>query len=87
MDWNTARTITAPSARRRGVTVFLIVWQLRGGAVFPASHRIPCHSETWVDRAGAFWLVSCAFGPFFGWIVTSVGALSSVILVLVTLHV
>ena len=22
---------------------------------------------------GAFWLVACAFGPFFGWIVTAVG--------------
>jgi hypothetical protein len=25
----------------------------------------------WVDRLGAFWLVSCAFGPFFGWALTS----------------
>lgn len=23
------------------------------------------------DRIGAFWLVACAFGPFFGWIVTA----------------
>ena len=22
------------------------------------------------DRIGAFWLVACAFGPFFGWIIT-----------------
>jgi hypothetical protein len=25
----------------------------------------------WLDRVGAFWLVGCAFGPFFGWIVTT----------------
>ena len=23
------------------------------------------------DRIGAFWLIACAFGPFFGWIVTA----------------
>src|SRR6201999_2194471 len=23
----------------------------------------------WLDRIGAFWLVGCAFGPFFGWLV------------------
>jgi len=25
------------------------------------------------DRIGAFWMVACAFGPFFGWIITAVG--------------
>ena len=25
----------------------------------------------WLDRIGAFWLVGCAFGPFFGWIITT----------------
>lgn len=24
------------------------------------------------DRIGAFWLIACAFGPFFGWIVTAI---------------
>jgi hypothetical protein len=24
------------------------------------------------DRIGAFWLVACAFGPFFGWLVTAI---------------
>ena len=23
----------------------------------------------WLDRIGAFWLVGCVFGPFFGWVV------------------
>jgi len=24
------------------------------------------------DRIGAFWLIACAFGPFFGWIITAI---------------
>lgn len=27
-------------------------------------------------RVGSFWLVACAFGPFFGWLVTAVPALT-----------
>jgi hypothetical protein len=26
---------------------------------------------------GAFWLVSCAFGPFFGWVLTSIAPLTA----------
>lgn len=26
---------------------------------------------SFADRIGAFWLVACAFGPFFGWIITA----------------
>jgi hypothetical protein len=26
----------------------------------------------WADRVGAFWLVSCLFGPLLGWVVTAV---------------
>lgn len=28
------------------------------------------------DRVGSFWLVACAFGPFFGWVVTAASALT-----------
>lgn len=28
------------------------------------------------DRVGSFWLVACAFGPFFGWVVTAAYALT-----------
>lgn len=28
------------------------------------------------DRIGSFWLVACAFGPFFGWLVTAAPALT-----------
>lgn len=28
------------------------------------------------DRIGSFWLVACAFGPFFGWVVTAASALT-----------
>jgi hypothetical protein len=26
----------------------------------------------WADRLGAFWLMACVFGPFLGWVVTSI---------------
>jgi hypothetical protein len=26
----------------------------------------------WLDRIGAFWLVSCAFGPLFSWFLASI---------------
>src|SRR6185295_16967393 len=32
--------------------------------------RVPIEGNL-ADRIGAFWLVACAFGPFFGWIITS----------------
>jgi MFS family permease len=32
----------------------------------PVKHRLD-----WLDRIGGFWLVGCAFGPFFGWAVVN----------------
>jgi len=32
--------------------------------------RVPMEGSL-ADRIGAFWLVACAFGPFFGWMITS----------------
>jgi hypothetical protein len=26
----------------------------------------------WLDKIGAFWLMACVFGPFFGWVIASV---------------
>ena len=39
-------------------------------------NRSDLHSEVPLannigDRIGAFWLVACAFGPFFGWVATA----------------
>src|SRR6266498_63874 len=32
--------------------------------------RVPMEGSI-ADRIGAFWLVACAFGPFFGWLITA----------------
>ena len=59
-----------------GMTIFFVVYCLLAaiGLYFlprPVYHSpVPLRGD-WVDRLGAFWLVSCAFGPFFGWVLTS----------------
>ena len=59
-----------------GTTVFLVVWELLAAIGLYFRPRTEYHSPVrlrgdWLDRVGAFWLVGCAFGPFFGWIVTT----------------
>ena len=60
-----------------GTTVFFVVYCLLAaiGLYFrdrPDYHTpVPLRGD-WADRVGAFWLVSCAFGPFLGWVITSV---------------
>lgn len=60
-----------------GTTVFFVVYCLLAAIGLYFQPRTEYHTPVrlrgdWADRIGAFWLVSCAFGPFFGWIVTSV---------------
>jgi len=60
-----------------GLTVFFVVYCLLStlGLYFrarPEYHTTVPLRGGWADRVGAFWLVSCAFGPFFGWVLTSV---------------
>jgi predicted membrane channel-forming protein YqfA (hemolysin III family) len=60
-----------------GLTVFFVAYCLLAaiGLYFqPISefHTPVKLRGDWIDHVGAFWLVSCAFGPFFGWVVTSV---------------
>jgi hypothetical protein len=59
-----------------GMTIFFVVYCLVSaiGLYFlphPEYHSPVALRGDWADRLGAFWLVSCAFGPFFGWILTS----------------
>jgi hypothetical protein len=59
-----------------GMTVFFVVYCLLAAIGLYFLPRQDYHTPVplrgdWVDRLGAFWLVSCAFGPFFGWILTS----------------
>lgn len=57
-------------------TVFLIVLCLLCTVGFYFQTKTVYHTNVSAkgglgDRIGAFWLVACAFGPFFGWLVTT----------------
>jgi hypothetical protein len=59
-----------------GMTIFFVVYCLLSATGLYFLPRPEYHSPValrgdWVDRLGAFWLISCAFGPFFGWVLTS----------------
>ena len=59
-----------------GTTVFFVVYLLLTAIGLYFRPRTEYHSPVplrgdWRDRVGAFWLVGCVFGPFFGWILTS----------------
>ena len=59
-----------------GTTVFFDVYCLLSAIGLYFQPRTEYHSPValrgdWLDRIGAFWLIGCAFGPFFGWIVTT----------------
>jgi hypothetical protein len=63
-------------------TIFLVVLCLLFALGFHFQTRTQYHTDvpmegSLADRIGAFWLVACAFGPFFGWIVTAVGLTES----------
>lgn len=60
-----------------GTTVFFVMYCLLTALGLYYRNRPDYHSPVhprgdWLDWLGAFWLVSCVFGPFFGWVVTSV---------------
>lgn len=59
-----------------GTTIFFDTYCLLSVIGLYFQPRTEYHSPVplrgdWLDRVGAFWLVGCAFGPFFGWIVTT----------------
>jgi len=60
-----------------GATIFLVTVCILAAIGLYFRQRTEYHSPVplrgdWVDKIGAFWLVSCAFGPLLGWIITSV---------------
>lgn len=64
-----------------GLTVFFSAYCLLSATglhflVRPEYHTPVRLRNDWLDRIGAFWLVACAFGPFFGWLLTSAFPLS-----------
>jgi len=59
-----------------GTTVFFVAYCILAAIGLYFGPRTEFHTTValrgdWADHVGAFWLVSCAFGPFLGWIVTS----------------
>lgn len=66
-----------------GTTIFFVVYCLLAAVGLYFLPKTEYHTPValkgdWVDRLGAFWLVSCAFGPFFGWILTSTLPLTAI---------
>ena len=65
-----------------GLTIFFVVYCLLSAIglhflVRPEYHTPVEIKNDWIDRIGAFWLVSCAFGPFFGWMLASAFSLTT----------
>lgn len=60
-----------------GTTIFFVVYCLLAAAGLYFGPRREFHTPVrlrgdWLDRIGAFWLVACVFGPFFGYVVTAI---------------
>jgi hypothetical protein len=60
-----------------GITVFFVVYCLLAAVGLYFGPRREFHTPVrlkgdWIDRVGAFWLVACVFGPFFGYVLTAV---------------
>jgi hypothetical protein len=59
-----------------GMTIFCSAYCLLSAVglyflVRPEYHTPVAPRDDWLDRLGAWWLVACALGPFFGWLLTS----------------
>jgi len=59
-----------------GASVFLATLCLLVGVGMYFARRTEYHTRVearggWADRVGAFWLVACGLGPFFGWALAS----------------
>ena len=60
-----------------GFTIFLVVLCLLFALGLFIQNKPEYHTNvpmerSLADRIGAFWLVACAFGPFFGWLLTAI---------------
>jgi len=65
-----------------GLTVFFVAYCLLAAVGLYFQPKSEFHTPVklrgdWLDHVGAFWLVSCAFGPFLGWVVTSAFPITS----------
>src|SRR5215510_14010974 len=65
-----------------GTTVFFVAYCILSAVGLHFLRRPEYHTpvewrDDWLDRIGAFWLMACAFGPLFGWFLTSAFTLTS----------
>ena len=59
-----------------GTTIFFVAYCILTAVGLYYRPKTEFHTPVrlrndWLDRIGAFWLVSCAFGPLLGWIITA----------------
>ena len=64
-----------------GVTIFFVAYCLLAAVGLYFGPRRKFHSPVrlrgdWIDSIGAFWLVSCAFGPFFSYVVAALAPIT-----------
>ncbi len=60
-----------------GTTVFFVLYCVLAAIGLYFGPRTEYHTRVplrgdWLDKIGAFWLIACVFGPFFGWVIASV---------------
>lgn len=60
-----------------GLTVFFVMYCVLAAVGLYFGPRTEYHSRVpvrndWLDKIGAFWLMACVFGPFFGWVIASI---------------
>ena len=65
-----------------GLSVFLATLCLLAGVGIYFARRTEYHTRVeargdWLDRLGAFWLMACGLGPFFGWVLASAFTLTA----------
>ncbi len=60
-----------------GTTVFFVTYCIVAAIGLYFGPRTQYHTPVplrndWLDKIGAFWLMACVFGPFFGWVIASI---------------
>lgn len=60
-----------------GTTVFFVMYCVVAAIGLYFGPRTQYHTPVslrndWLDKIGAFWLMACVFGPFFGWVIASI---------------
>lgn len=64
-----------------GATVFFVAYCLVAAIALYFRPRTSYHTPVplrgdWLDKIGAFWLIACVFGPFFGWVIAAIGPIT-----------